>query len=94
MNLGNCYHLLQLRCTHCGWAPPPGMRMDHTQLHFSVEHDSGQVRMDLVPVCPCGAVMERTSVSPTGGGAKLWQRCPSCGNTGHLVQRDQGVPGT
>jgi hypothetical protein len=93
MNLGNCYHLLQLRCPRCGWAPPPDMKMEGAELHFTVGHDTDQLNLELVPACPCGGVMEHTSSSPTGGGTKAYLRCGNCGNTGHLIQRDQDVPG-
>ena len=83
-DLGNLNRTLRLQCSPCGWVPPADMRMDHAQLHFQVEHDTDEVKLEMVAVCTCGAVMEHTQSRPTGGGFKDYVKCPACGNTGFL----------
>ncbi len=87
--LGNRNASLRLQCKLCGWVPPEGMTMQDAQLHFQVDHDTDEVTFDLVPACTCGEAMTITESRPTGGGTKHYLTCGVCGNTGHLVQKDQ-----
>lgn len=83
---------MRLQCKPCGWVPPDDMPMEGAQLHFQVEHDSDEVKFDLVAARSCGAAMEHTETRPTGGGFKDYMRCPACGNTGY-VRRDEVTNG-
>lgn len=86
-DIGNRNASMRLQCHFCGWVPPSDMPMEGAQLHFQVEHDTDEVKFDLVAVCACGAAMEHTETRPTGGGFKDYMHCPACGNTGY-VRRD------
>lgn len=83
-DLGNRNASLRLQCQPCGWVPPEGMQMEGVLLHFQVDHDTDDVKLDLVPVCTCGEAMTITDTRPTGGGMKDYLSCGVCGNTGHL----------
>jgi DNA-directed RNA polymerase subunit RPC12/RpoP len=86
-DIGNRSASMRLQCQRCGWPPPEGATMDAVLLHVQVEHDTDDVKLDLVAVCTCGAAMEHTGTRPTGGGVKDYVRCPACGNTG-FVKRE------
>jgi hypothetical protein len=86
-DIGNRTRSLRLQCKHCGWPPPEGAPLEAVLLHMQVDHDTSDVKMDLVAVCTCGAAMTYTATGPTGGGFKDYMTCPACGNTGH-VKRD------
>lgn len=77
---------MRLQCKRCGWPPPEDMTIEDAQLHFQVEHDTDEVRFDLVAVCTCGEAME---VLP-GRGSKDYLMCGVCRNTGYLIRK----PGT
>jgi hypothetical protein len=84
-DLGNRGKTLRLQCKHCGWVPPEDMTMGHAQLHFQVDHDTDEVKFDLVPVCACGEAMEVAESRPwPTGGVKDYLKCGVCGNTGYL----------
>jgi hypothetical protein len=84
-DLGNLNHTLRFQCKQpCAWRPPEDMTMEAAQLHFQVEHDTDEVRFDLVPVCSCGAAMEHAVSRPTGGGFKDYVECKACGSTGFI----------
>lgn len=85
-NLGNLNASLRFACKTCGWLPPDDMKMEGALLHFQVDHDTDDVKFDLVPICTCGEAMTITNSRPTGGGTKHYVSCGVCGNTGHLVQ--------
>jgi hypothetical protein len=86
-DLGNRNASMRLQCKHCGWVPPEGMTIGDAQLHFQVDHDTDEVKFDLVAVCTCGEAMTHTTSKPTGGGFKDYLVCGVCGNTG-FVKRD------
>lgn len=75
---------MRLQCASCPWVPPDDMPMEGALLHFQVEHDTDQVKFDLVAVCTCGTTMTVTDSRPTGGGIKDYLRCEACGNTGYV----------
>lgn len=79
---------LRLQCKPCGLPFGDGMVMEAVQLHFQVEHDTDEVKLDLVPVCTCGEAMTHTQSRPSGGRTKDYFACGVCGNTGH-VYRDE-----
>jgi hypothetical protein len=83
-DIGNRAPSMRLQCKRCGWVPPEDMTMRDAQLHFQVEHDTDEVKFDLVAVCTCGEAMTVTDSHPTGGGIKDYLLCGVCGNTGHL----------
>jgi len=83
-DIGNRAAAMRLQCHRCGWVPPGDMEMQHAQLHFQVEHDTDEVRLDLVAVCTCGEAMTFTESRPTGGGFKDYFLCGVCGCTGYV----------
>lgn len=87
-DLGNRNNSLRFQCQRCGWVPPEDMKMQDARLHFQVDHDTDDVKFDLVPACTCGEAMTITDSRPTGGGVKQYLLCGVCGNTGHLRQKD------
>ena len=90
-DIGNRNASMRLQCQRCGWPPPEDATMEAVLLHMQVEHDTDEVKLDLVAVCTCGAAMTHTETRPAGGGFKDYMSCPACGNTGH-VKRDGGGP--
>lgn len=87
-DLGNRNASMRLQCLRCGWVPPTQMTMRDAQLHFQVDHDTDEMKLELVAVCTCGEPMAVTLSRPTGGGIKDYLECKGCGNTGH-VRREQ-----
>jgi hypothetical protein len=83
-DLGNRNASMRLQCNACGWPLPDGMTMEAALLHFQVEHDTDEVKLDLVPACTCGEAMTHTDSRPTGGGMKDYFECGVCGSTGHV----------
>jgi hypothetical protein len=83
-DLGNRNASMRLQCHRCGWYPPEDTLMEAVKLHFEVEHDTDEIRLELVGVCSCGEAMTITESRPTGGGTKEYLECGVCGNTGHL----------
>ena len=86
-DLGNRNTSMRLQCQPCGWVPPEDMTMEGAQLHFQVEHDTDEVKFELVAVCTCGAAMKHTETRPMGGGFKDYMTCEACGNTGHITRK-------
>jgi hypothetical protein len=86
-DLGNRNDSMRLQCQPCGWRPPEDMKVEAVLLHMQVEHDTDEIRLDLVAVCSCGEAMTITESRPTGGGFKDYAVCGVCGNTGY-VRRD------
>lgn len=86
-DIGNRNASMRLQCHACDWIPPDNTSMEAVQLHWQVEHDADEPKLDLVPACTCGAAMVITSTRPTGGGFKDYAECKACGNTGY-VRRD------
>lgn len=83
-DLGNRNASMRLQCGTCGWVPPEDMTVQDAQLHFQVDHDTDEVKFDLVAVCTCGEAMTHTGSRPTGGGFKDYMSCGVCGNTGFV----------
>jgi hypothetical protein len=86
-DLGNRNRSMRLQCQPCGWRLPEDMVMEGALLHFQIEHDTDEVRLDLVAVCTCGEAMTLVRSAPTGGGFKDHMVCGVCGNTG-FIKRD------
>lgn len=87
-DLGNITRRLRLECKRCQWVPPTDMQMAVVEAHFDVDHDTGNIELNLVPACTCGTTMEHTGSRPTGGGSKDYFRCPADGNTGFALRKD------
>lgn len=83
-DLGNRASSMRLQCHQCSWVPPDDMEMQHARLHFQVDHDTDDVKLDLVAVCTCGEAMAVTDSRPTGGGVKDYLECSICGSTGYV----------
>lgn len=75
---------LVLECKKCDYRPNPESTMEVFALHYQVEHDSDDYAMNLSAVCTCGATMEHTVSTPTGGGFFDHVVCNACGNTGRI----------
>lgn len=88
-DLGNRNAHMRLQCKHCSTTWPDDTVMEAVLLHHQVDHDTGQVHLDLVAVCTCGAAMTHTESRPTGGGVKDYMRCGACGNTGYVKREAQ-----
>lgn len=86
--LGSRNAHMRLQCQPCGWPLPDAMKVEGALLHMQVEHDTDEVRLDLVALCTCGEAMTHTESRPTGGGIKDYMRCGVCGNTGY-IKREQ-----
>jgi hypothetical protein len=43
---------MALTCQLCGWRPGTGLHMGVVTAHFETEHDSDDVRLKLVVLCP------------------------------------------
>ena len=87
-DLGNLHASMRLQCQRCGWPPPEDATMEAVLLHMQVDHDTDDVKLNLAAVCSCGATMTHTQTRSTGGGFKDYMKCAACGNTGHLVRRE------
>lgn len=86
--IGNRNNHMRLQCHRCGWVPPGDMQMEGVLLHFQVDHDTDDVKLELVPACTCGEAMTITDTRPAGAGAvKDYLVCGVCGNTGN-IRRD------
>lgn len=86
-DLGNRNAHMRLQCSRCSVAWPDSTKQEAVLLHMQVEHDTDEVRLNLVAVCTCGEAMTFTESRPTGGGIKDYMVCGVCGNTGY-VRRD------
>ena len=86
-DLGNRTKSMRLQCKQCGWVPPEDMTARDAQLHFQMDHDTDEMKLDLVAACTCGEAMAFTVSRPTGGGIKDYLECGVCGNTG-FVRRE------
>ena len=87
-DLGNLYPRLRLECKLCGWVPPEDMQMAVVQAHFDMDHDTGNVALNLAPACTCGTTMAHTHSSSASGSKKDYWRCPADGNTGFVLSGD------
>lgn len=68
-----------LACQTCHERFPMKAPMEAVKLHFEVEHDTDDIRLDLVVVCSCGANMTLTRREPRRGGGEMHHfDCPSC----------------
>jgi hypothetical protein len=85
-NLGNLARRMRLQCHPCGWVPPDATVMQAVQLHFQVDHDTSDIRLDLVPACRCGEAMTHTGSAAHGGEATDFFRCGVDGNTGYITR--------
>ena len=90
-NLGNVGKRMRLQCSGCEWLPPEDATMEAVQLHFQVEHDADEVKLNLVVICRCGAVMTYTESAEHGGETIDFFRCGPCGNTGYAVRKPDGA---
>lgn len=43
---------MALACQTCGWRPPVDLVMGVVAAHFETEHDTTDVRLDLIVLCP------------------------------------------
>lgn len=91
MNLGNLAKRMRLQCKPCGWVPPESATMEAVQLHFQVDHDMDQVKLDLVPACRCGEAMTHAESVTHSGEATDFFRCGVCGNTGHVTRKAEAT---
>ena len=85
--LGNLNNRLRLQCHTCGWVPPEDTTMEAVQLHFQVDHDSSDVKLDLVPACRCGEAMTPTQSHTVRGQTTDFYRCGVCSNTGYVTRK-------
>jgi hypothetical protein len=91
-DLGSRNDSMRLQCHRCGWPLPDDMKIEAALLHMQVEHDTDEVKLELVAVCSCGEAMTVTESQPTGGGVKDYLSCGVCGNTGHLRREPDPWP--
>jgi len=88
-DLQNIADRLRLRCHECEWLPPDDLEMALVEAHYGMEHPGAEkIKLDLLPVCTCGTVMEFAHTRPTGGGFRDYFRCPADKSTG-FVRRDR-----
>lgn len=83
---------MELQCNLCGDRPPRNAVMESVKLHFNVEHDTDEIKLDLVAVCECGAAMEFVRSSPTGGGEFHYFHCNACGQDGRVRHNPSDDP--
>ncbi len=80
---------LVLVCQLCRWRPPEGEPVSLVAAHFDVDHDTTDVRMELVAWCDrCDQQMtyDRTSAI-RGGGQKHHYSCGRCHRSTVVTQR-------
>ncbi|HEV2451643.1 MAG TPA: hypothetical protein VGS62_06935 [Streptosporangiaceae bacterium] len=92
MNLGNINKRLRLQCHVCGWVPPEDAAVGAVQLHFQVDHDTSDCKLDLVPACRCGEAMTHTGSSAHGKDVTDYFKCGVCGNTGYVTRKEGEQP--
>lgn len=74
---------MALTCQLCGYRPADNLTMGVLAAHFETEHDTADVRLDLVVICDrCDVVMplQRTQ------GRKSYHDCPRCHRTRVITQ--------
>lgn len=86
-SLGNLAKRLRLQCHSCGWVPPEDITMEAVQLHFQVDHDTDECKLDLVPACRCGEAMMLTESVTHSGETMDSFHCGVCGNTGYVTRK-------
>jgi len=70
----------------CTWTPPDTGLSKAAIIHFRDTHGTDQMKMLMLPVCQCGAMMEYRYSRPTGGArSKDYFECPVCNNVGHFI---------
>ena len=87
VNLGSLNNRLRLRCATCHWLLPDGMTMEAAQLHMQVEHDTDDVKLELMPVCRCGEAMAPGESHQAGKQVTDFWTCGVDGNTGHTTRK-------
>lgn len=87
-DLGNRADALRLQCKPCGWVPPGSMKQEGMLLHFQVDHDSGEIVLEMVAACTCGEAMTVTSSSRISvSRVQDSLLCGVCGNTGYVRRK-------
>jgi hypothetical protein len=86
-NLGSLNNRLRLQCHYCGWPLPDDMTMEGAQLHFQVDHDTDEVKLDLVPACRCSEAMTHTESHTAGKQITDFFRCGVCSSTGYTTRK-------
>lgn len=87
MNLGNVNNSMRLQCQTCGWPPPEDAKMEAVQLHFQVDHDTNDVKLDLVAACKCGEAMTLVQSHTHKGITTNFYCCGVDGNTGYTTRK-------
>lgn len=81
---------LRLKCRLCDWLPDEPTVLEAVRLHFNVTHDTDDVELELVAICPDdAAVMNFTGTDEHPGAPFEVDRfeCPSCGQAGTVLRR-------
>lgn len=76
-----------LACKHCGHLFPGDVTMGVVAAHFEIEHDDGEIELELSVLCPrCQSAMalERKE------GNHTWWGCSTCHRTRKVTQNDGG----
>lgn len=79
---------MALQCGTCDHRWPDTAVVEAMLLHFQVEHDTDDVRVDLRAICRCGAAMRFTHVEHERPHRERDHfRCDACGSRGAIRRR-------
>lgn len=84
---------LLLECGQCHHRPSPESALEAFRLHCQVEHDTDELRANLIAVCDCGATMVLDFSQPRGQRVEDVFLCPADGARGS-VWRDRTPAGS
>lgn len=76
---------MALACQQCGERCSDDAVLEAWLLHMQVEHDTDEVKLDLVAVCRCGATMVWDELGSRGG-KNVYYDCRACGGRGSVRQ--------
>lgn len=77
---------LELECPLCGYRPPGDATMESFKLHFNVEHDTDEIKLNLSAICQCGATMRHTMTEKRPPLAIDFFQCDACGKNGTVTR--------
>lgn len=82
---------MRLACVHCGWRPGDDLTIGVAAQHFETEHDTDDVKFELVVVCDrCDRVMALFATLDQGGHFDHHYQCEPCHRGRVVKQRKEG----
>lgn len=85
---------MALICQLCGWRPDEALTQGVVSAHFETEHDSTDVRLELVVLCPCcdKPMRYERSAEMRSGAARDFFSCPTCHRTRTILRQPEVGP--